>query len=159
MAYDYDITYRRSEDHSNADFLSKAPTNVATENLELDVNYFTNTNDLPITAKEIGSATMKYPVLSWVKDFVIHGWPGKVDANLEPYHRRRDEWSVDQNCVLCGMRVIIPERHQSALLQHLHEYHFGIARTKAIARDYFWFPGIDKWIEHMIGADLPNGAT
>ena len=159
MAYDYDITYRRSEDHSNADFLSRAPTNVATENLELDVNYFTNTNDLPITAKEIGSATMKYPVLSWVKDFVIHGWPGKVDANLEPYHRRRDEWSVDQNCVLCGMRVIIPERHQSALLQHLHEYHFGIARTKAIARDYFWFPGIDKWIEHMIGADLPNGAT
>ena len=84
MAYDYDITYRRSEEHSNADFLSRAPTNVATENLELDVIYFTYTNDLPITAKEIGSATMKDPVLSRVKDFVMHGWPGNVDANLEP---------------------------------------------------------------------------
>ena len=152
MAYDYDITYRRSEEHSNADFLSRAPTNVATENLELDVNYFTYTNDLPITAKEIGSATMKDPVLSRVKDFVMHGWPGKVDANLEPYHRRRDELSVDQNCVLWGLRVIIPERHQSALLQQLHEDHFGIVRTKAIARNYFWFPGIDKSIEHMISA-------
>ena len=70
MAYDYDITYRQSEEHSNADFLSRAPTNVATENLELDVNYFTYTNDLPITAKEIGTATMKDPVLSRVKDFV-----------------------------------------------------------------------------------------
>ena len=135
MAYDYEITYRRSEEHSNADFLSRAPTNVATENLELDINYFTYTNDLPITAKEIGSATMKDPVLSRVKDFVMHGWPGKVDANLEPYHRRRDELSVDQNCVLWGLRVIIPERHQSALLQQLHDDHFGIVRTKAMARN------------------------
>ena len=82
----------------------------------------------------------------------MHGWPGKVDANLEPYHRRRDELSVDQNCVLWGLRVIIPERHQSALLQQLHDDHFGIVRTKAIARNYFWFPGIDKSIEHMISA-------
>ena len=48
--------------------------------------------------------------------------------------------------------MIIPERHQSALLQQLHEDHFGIVRTKAIARNYFWFPGIDKSIEHMISA-------
>ena len=95
---------------------------------------------------------MKDPVLSRVKDFVMHGWPGKVDANLEPYYRRRDELSVDQNCVLWGLRVIIPERHQSALLQQLHEDHFGIVRTKAIARNYFWFPGIDKSIEDMISA-------
>ena len=58
MAYDYDITYRPSEENSNVDFLSRAPTNVATENLELDVNYITYTNELPITAKEIGSASL-----------------------------------------------------------------------------------------------------
>ena len=73
----------------------------------------------------------------------MHGWPGKVGANLEPYHRRL--------CVV-GLRVIISERHQSALLQQLHEDHVGIVRTKAIARNYFWFPGIDESIEHMIGA-------
>ena len=73
MAYDYDITFRPSEEHSNADFLSRAPTNVATEKLELEVNYFTYTNDLPIIAKEIGSATMKDQVLSRIKDFVMHG--------------------------------------------------------------------------------------
>ena len=96
---------------------------------------------------------MKDAVLSSrVNDFVMHGWPRKVDANLEPYYRRRDELSVYQNCVLWGLRVIIPERHQSALLQQLHEDHFGIVRTKAIARNYFWFPGIDKSIENMIRA-------
>ena len=95
---------------------------------------------------------MKDPVLSRVKDIVMHGWPGKVDANLEPYHRRRNELSVDKTCVLWGLRVIIPERHQSALLQHVHEDHFGIVRTKAIARNYFWFPGIVKSIEDMISA-------
>ena len=92
---------------------------------------------------------MKDPVVSRVKDFVMHGWPGKVDANLEPYHRRRD---VDQNYVLWGLKVIIPERHQSGLLQQLHEDHFVIVRTKAIARNYFCFPVIDKSIEHMISA-------
>ena len=35
MAYDYDITYRRSEEHGKSDFLSRAPTNVATENLHI----------------------------------------------------------------------------------------------------------------------------
>ena len=48
--------------------------------------------------------------------------------------------------------MIIPERHQSALLQQLHEDHFGIVCTKAIAHNYFWFPGINKSIEHMISA-------
>ena len=48
--------------------------------------------------------------------------------------------------------MIIPKRHQSALLQQLHEDHFGIVRTKTIARNYFWFPGIDKSIEDMISA-------
>ena len=48
--------------------------------------------------------------------------------------------------------MIIPERHQSALLQQLLEDHFGIVRTKAIARNYFWFSGIDKSIEHTVSA-------
>ena len=38
--------------------------------------------------------------------------------------------------------------------------HVGIIRTKAIARNYFWFPGIDKSIEDMIRMPtLPNGVT
>ena len=82
----------------------------------------------------------------------MHGWSSKIETNLEPYHRRRDELSVDQGCVSWGMRVVIPERHQSALLQNLHEYHFGIVRIKAIARSYLWFPGIDNEIEDMITA-------
>ena len=36
-----------------------------------------------------------------------------------------------------GLRVIINERHQSALVQQIYEDHFGIVRTKAIARNYF----------------------
>ena len=94
---------------------------------------------------------MKDSVLSRIKDFVMHGWPGKVDANLEAYHIRRDGLTVDQNCVLY-LRVIKPERHQSALLLQLHEDHLGIVRTKAIAHNYFWFPCINKSIEDTISA-------
>ena len=44
----------------------------------------------------------------------------------EPSHGRRDDWSVDQYCVLCGLLVITPERHQSALLLQLHEDHLNV---------------------------------
>ena len=48
MAYQYPILYRRSEDHTNADVLSRFPVAGSTLATELRVNYFIYTNDLPI---------------------------------------------------------------------------------------------------------------
>ena len=35
-----------------------------------------------------------------------------------------------------GNRVVVPKKLQKRILKELHEVHFGIAHTKAIARGY-----------------------
>ena len=42
-----------------------------------------------------------------------------------------------------GNRVVVPNKWQKGVLEELHQVHFGIARTKAIARGYVWWPELD----------------
>ena len=90
---------------------------------------------LPITHKEISHATRVDPVLSKVLEYVTNGWPKHVeDLRLRPYFNRRFELSVEQDCLLWGLRVVIPTRYQDDMLQELHSSHPGIVRMKELAR-------------------------
>lgn len=115
------------------------------------MNYFTHTNELPISAKEVESETMKNPVLSKVWHYVMTGWPEQCkDAGLMEYFKRRHELSVDQGCVLWGTWVVIPPRYHQRILTELHAEHLGITRIKALARSYCWFTGMENKIESLI---------
>ena len=46
-----------------------------------------------------------------------------------------------------GIRVIVPKKLQEDVLKELHRDHQGIARMKANARSYVWWPGLDKSLE------------
>lgn len=53
-----------------------------------------------------------------------------------PYFNRRNELSLQQKCVMWGMRVVVPKTLQRGVLHELHEGHQGIARVKELARSY-----------------------
>ena len=55
--------------------------------------------------------------------------------------------SIEDNCLLWGIRVILPEKLRERVIKELHNTHPGIVRKKAVARSYFWWPQIDKDIE------------
>ena len=110
-------------------------------------------NELPVTARDIASATRRGPVLARVYDFTLHGWPSVVaDPVLQSYCSRKQEFSVDQGCVLWGLRVVIPEVYHSHLLDDLHQEHYGIWRMKSLVRSYFWWPGLDSAIGERVSA-------
>ena len=91
--------------------------------------------DFPITAKDIGKATLLDPLLRRVLDFVMTGWPEKCDEKeLKPYHIRSQELSCEQSCVLWGSTVIILQVFREKMLKELYWEHPGTCAMKAIAR-------------------------
>lgn len=48
---------------------------------------------------------------------------------------------------LSGIRVIVLRKLHQALLRELHSGHQGIAKIKAVARNYVWWPNVDKSLE------------
>ena len=52
------------------------------------------------------------------------------------------------------IRVIIPQKLQERVLQELHQSHPGIVRMKTIVQSYFWWPKLDRDIEHLTKSRL-----
>ena len=152
--YDYEIEYIPSQKNVTADCLSRLPL-ASQENtveeahavfgagIESDI-----LENLPVSSSAVAKETKVDAVLSRVLYYTKVGWPDKVDdVRLQPYFHRRFELTIEQNCLLWGIRVIIPSKLQSYVLDELHCAHPGIVRMKATARNYVWWSNMDKDIE------------
>ena len=158
-AYQYEVEFRATDKHANADCLSRLPLQITTEEdaITKDASLFNlqQIERLPVKADKIAQLTANDPVLSKVITFVQQGWPTQVQDEFKPYHIRRNELTVEANCLLWGRKVIIPEKLQDKVLEELHTAHPGVVRMKSIARIHVWWPGIDKKIEEVVKSCLP----
>ena len=102
---------------------------------------------LPVTTKQIQTATRHDGVLSQIFRYVEIGWPSHVDEAYKPFVNQENKLSIEAGCLLWGNRVIILTKLRSCLVAELHRDHPGASRMKAVARSYFWYPGLDKYIE------------
>ena len=87
-----DVEYRKSAEHANADALSRlVPTSVDDQEEEDEVYLISYLEELPVTARDIATATRKDPVLGHVYDFTLHGWHQALDDQvLQPYFSRKE---------------------------------------------------------------------
>ena len=98
-AYRYDIRYKSTQDHANADCLSRLP-------LPLNTKEGGHLDSLPVTHHQIQQATEHDSVLSKVLSRYCQGtlqtWPSVVPEELKPYSNRCDELTLEGNGVLWG---------------------------------------------------------
>ena len=148
-AYNYDIIFKPTQAHSNADGLSRLPLPEETPQMSQNIGIFNvaQIHALPVTFQTIKTATSRDQDLSKVLSYVQNGWPDTVPEQLKPYKTRANEIGIESGCLMWGIRVIIPQSLQPKILENLHENHPGMTRMKAIAKSYVWWSGLDKHIE------------
>ena len=152
-AYDYSISYKPGEKHANADLLSRLPLPDTVTDVPLPgetVLLMETLQTSPVTAEQIKTWTDQDPVLSRVRNLVQKGWGETSDDALKPYARRKNELSVQDGCVLCGCRVIIPIVGREQVMDEIHNGHPGVSRMKSIARGVVWWPGIDADLQERV---------
>ncbi|XP_013175636.1 PREDICTED: uncharacterized protein K02A2.6-like [Papilio xuthus] len=66
---------------------------------------------------------------------------------MKPYWNRRNELYEELGCVMWGHRLVVPEQCKNKILKIIHEPHMGIVKSKALARSYVWWAGIDEAVE------------
>jgi hypothetical protein len=147
--FTYTVEFRPTEKHSNADFLSRFPVEKQGSNGlddQMDTTSLFQINQIqtmPVTAKQIAEETIKEDGLRKIVEALKEG------ISLKNFGLEDLEYSLQDNCIFKGSRVIIPTCLQNKVLQELHVGHLGIVKMKALARSYCYWKNIDKDIENL----------
>jgi transposase InsO family protein len=156
MTYTYNIHFKPTQAHANADALSRLPiadNSFSSDEDSLQINYLQTElmEQWPVKATEIEAATKADETLRIVYGFIRTQWPNKkpVNSKLVPYYNHRYSLSVINGCILRDTQVIIPHALQRRVLQMLHRTHQGTVKMKQLARSYCWWPGIEKCITEI----------
>ncbi|GBO02096.1 Uncharacterized protein K02A2.6 [Araneus ventricosus] len=140
---EFDIVFRKTADHGNADFLSRLPK--TSEELEVkdDITIFqmTQIETLPVTLRELRQETGKDEELGPVLRALREG------RNLQG---REAQNTIEDGCILYGQRVSISKKSQKNVLDELHTGHLGMVKMKALARSFVYWKDIDKDIEDAV---------
>ena len=66
-------------------------------------------------------------------------------SSSHSYWNRRAELSIEDECILWGVRVIVPIKLREEVLKKLHQSHIGIMRMKMIVRSYVCMLAKDRF--------------
>ena len=152
--YDYTVTYRPGVDNVVADALSCMPIDDHCDVLDEDVFVSVISSDLPISWSDLQSATQSDSVLCLLQNRIINGWPSRcseLETELVPYWNVRHELYLVDNCIARGDdRLLVPAALTNHVIQLGHEGHVGMTKLKQLMYTKYWWPSMDRQIEHFV---------
>ena len=155
--HDFQVIYKKGNDNP-ADFLSRHPQpkvpkcSIAEEYM----NFMTvNAAEAAIPLEVIKEHTSNDSTLMAVQKAVHSGdWADKL---VKLFVNVKDEIAADNKngVVQRGTKIIIPVTLQKRIVKLAHTGHQGLAKTKALLRQYAWFSNMDKAVKQEIETCLP----
>ena len=88
-----------------------------------------------------------------LKTFITNGFPNhrnQLPEASKRYWNVREHLTLDDDLIVNGCRLLIPQDMRRQILSQLHESHQGSVRTKQRARLSVYWPGIDNDIDNTI---------
>ena len=102
---------------------------------------------------EIKQEINKDPNMQLLIKHIRTGWPSsntQVPSEIREYHKHREELSVDNGVIYKGQNILIPPRLRHDTLKKLHASHQGMEKSKRLARQCIFWPGMSKQIEDTV---------
>ncbi|GFV55645.1 transposon Tf2-9 polyprotein [Trichonephila clavipes] len=113
QSFEFDIIFRKTIEHGNADFLSRLPK--TSEELEVkdDITIFqmSQIEALPVTSKELRQETSKDIELGPLLRALREG---------KDLQGREAQYTIEDGCIMYGQRVCIPRKFRKNVLEELH---------------------------------------
>lgn len=144
--FDYKIEYRPTDQHSNADYLSRNPLHT-TNPTHVDVHttfQIQQIETISLHPETVAKETKKDPILRELVTALETG------QDLEKLGLQNNEYTLQDGCVFKGHRLLVPTKLHRLVLDELHIGHMGMVKMKLLARSYCYWKGIDNDIEALV---------
>ncbi|KAF6035044.1 hypothetical protein EB796_006640 [Bugula neritina] len=166
MAFQYDIAYKKTSKHGNADALSRLPLGIDEqfdaaehqEDMEVSHTIREEIHAFPLDSMQIKRATQNDDTLQKVVTWIHEGWPNNkpTEPELQLLWAQRESLVLHDNIVLLqrdtNSRVVVPKALQTTVLETLHSSHWGVVKVKQLARRYVWWSSLNADIEKLTKA-------
>ena len=155
--YDFEIVWVPGKTHCLADALSRAPVDPPEQETSASADMIravtTRRQAFDTRLRELSECAVQDPVyLQIIKAFSDHVRPKQL-ANDHPAKALQGIWdhiSLENDLLWYNNRIIVPRAMRSKILQLLHVGHSGIVKTMELARNYYYWPGMNNEIKHVI---------
>lgn len=174
MAYNFTARWLKGSKHMAADSLSRHPTDhpESADTLgeyDLDVSHTVNSvqalsfseirlvqandSDLNLRLQEVLDHANQDLEYQQLRALVLEGFPSHKSClpdNMKKFWGIREHLAIDDELIVFGCRLFIPESLRSSILLRLHEGHMGVNRSLARARLTIYWPRMDQDICELV---------
>ncbi|KAJ1207331.1 hypothetical protein NDU88_002722 [Pleurodeles waltl] len=159
LMYDYHVEYVPGATNLFADCLSHLPSGIVHGGEGIDEDVLVCSIDChldgAVTEFEWKEACEKDDQIKEVMEGILQQWSACRSNRCEAYKQVFGELSVVNHILMRADVLVVTEGMRNRILTLCHEGHIGMRAMKRRIRENFWWPGLDKGVEHFV-SDCPE---